>query len=251
MHVTLLGTGTSYPDPNRVQSGVLVEIGELKLIFDTGSGTLHRLTQTGIDLTQLSAVFFTHFHIDHCADFLPLYQTLWMQEYDDTLQVYGSADIHDWLRGINEVSFPYLLDRISTNITELAPHDQIEFENVEVEACPTCHSDQDSRAFKIATKYASLVYTGDTSVCHEVIKMAKGVDVLIHECNWLDGDHPEGVHTSPHELNAVVSETKPDKVILVHVSPPVVEKKDSVIEIVGESNLSEIIMGEDSLQIDL
>ncbi|MBS3794529.1 MAG: MBL fold metallo-hydrolase [Candidatus Thorarchaeota archaeon] len=251
MHVTVLGTGTSYPDPDRVQSGVLVESGDFKILLDVGSGILHRLTQTKIDLTDLSAVFFTHFHIDHCSDFLPLYQTLWLEEYQETLEIYGSADIHEWLKGINEVSFPYLLDRISTEVNELAEHDKVDFGEVKVEAHPTCHSDQDSRAFKVTNEDASLVYTGDTSVCEEVIEMAKDVDVLIHECNWLDGDHREGVHTSPSELNKVVSDAGPVKVILVHVSPPVVREQDSVVEIVGRSNSAEVVIGEDLVEINL
>lgn len=251
MHVTLLGTGTSFPDPERVQSGVLLETEDFTFLLDNGSGTLHRLTQTEIELTDLSAVLFTHFHVDHCSDFLPLYQTLWLQEYDKTLEVYGSADIHDWLKGINEVSFPYLLDRISTKVIELAEHDRLDFGGVTIEAHPTCHSDQDSRAFKVEADGASLVYTGDTSACEEVIKMAKDVDVLIHECNWLDGDHREGVHTTPSDLNQVVSEAQPEKVILVHVSPPVVRERDSVVEIVGKSNNAEVIMGEDLLEIQL
>ncbi|MHA2360284.1 MAG: MBL fold metallo-hydrolase, partial [Candidatus Thorarchaeota archaeon] len=105
MKVTLLGTGTSYPDPDRVQAGILVETGITKVLFDVGSGTLHRLTQLEFDLTTLDAVFLSHFHIDHVSDFLTLCQSLWLSGYERTFQLYAPPMVKDWSRGVHDVAF--------------------------------------------------------------------------------------------------------------------------------------------------
>jgi ribonuclease BN (tRNA processing enzyme) len=81
--------------------------------------------------------------------------------------------------------------------------------------------------------------------------LAKGTDVLIHECNWLDGPHPEGVHTSPSELARIAEEINPSKVILTHVAPEVVAKRDKVIEIVSRRTDAEVIVGEDLMTVAL
>ena len=46
--VTLLGTGTPIPDPDRFGPSTLVEAGNQKLLFDAGRGATIRLRQIGV-----------------------------------------------------------------------------------------------------------------------------------------------------------------------------------------------------------
>ena len=46
--VTLLGTGTPIPDPNRFGPSTLVEAGNKKLLFDAGRGVPIRVRQLGL-----------------------------------------------------------------------------------------------------------------------------------------------------------------------------------------------------------
>ncbi|MGY5859256.1 MAG: hypothetical protein RTU63_07795, partial [Candidatus Thorarchaeota archaeon] len=73
----------------------------------------------------------------------------------------------------------------------------------------------------------------------------------IHECNWLDGPNPEGVHTTPSQLAEIVEEVTPKKVILTHVSPDVVSEKKKVLEIVSRRTNAEVLMGEDLLTFEV
>jgi ribonuclease BN (tRNA processing enzyme) len=251
MKVTLLGTGTSFVDPYRVQSGILLEVANQKMLFDVGSGVLHRITQSGIDITSIDCIFISHFHIDHCSDFPTLYQSLWMSGYNRPLRVFAPPAIKEWMRGIFEISLPYLQGKLEIEITELGTMETIDVGGVAITAQSTPHSTMDSRAFKIEFEGKSIVYTSDTSPCQEIIQLAKGVDILIHECNWLDGDHPDNVHTSPSELNEIVKQTGAKKVVLVHLGPDVVSEKEKVLEIISNGTEAEIIMGEDLLEINL
>jgi len=45
MRVTLLGTGTPFPNAERFGSAILIEVPGKKLLFDCGRGVVIRLTQ--------------------------------------------------------------------------------------------------------------------------------------------------------------------------------------------------------------
>ncbi|MFW9786990.1 MAG: MBL fold metallo-hydrolase [Candidatus Thorarchaeota archaeon] len=246
-----MGTGTSVPDPNRVQSGILVEDGNNRILLDIGSGVLHRLTQLEIDIKTLNAVFISHFHIDHCSDFLPLYQSLWLSGYDKTLKLFAPPTVREWSRGVNDIAFKYLRDKIGIETTALQENQVIPIGNLTIVSSPTLHSKYDTRAFKVEYNGKSLTFSSDTSPCREVIDLAKGTDVLVHECNWLDGPHPEGVHTSPSELANIVEEADPSKLVMTHVSPEVVAKKNKVIDIISRRTNAEVVMGEDMMVLEL
>lgn len=250
MKATLLGTGTSYPDPKRVQAGILVETGRTKVLFDVGSGTLHRLTQLEFDLTTLDAVFLSHFHIDHVSDFLALCQSLWLSGYDRALNLYAPPMVKEWSRGVNEIAFKYLREKLVIETTVLREDQVVHHGDLVVTNTTTLHGSMDTRAFKIEHDGKSLVISSDTAPCREVIELAKGCDILVHECNWLDGPHPEGVHTSPSELARVVEEASPGKLVLTHVSPEIVAEKEKVIEIVKRRTDAEVIFGEDLMVLN-
>ncbi|MHA1484357.1 MAG: MBL fold metallo-hydrolase [Candidatus Thorarchaeota archaeon] len=251
MRVTLLGSGTSLPDPDRVQSGILVEAGNQTILFDIGSGTLHRLTQTQVDVTSIDAVFITHFHIDHCSDFVPLCQTLWLSGYQKTLKLFGPSAMREWARGVLEVAFPYLRGKIRIELMELEERETVYLGPVAISTSITIHGSMDTRAYKIEHEGKSVVYTGDTGPCRDVIELAKGADLLIHELNWMDGKHPEGVHTSPSELMSIVEETYPHKVVLTHLSPDVITNRKSILATIGRRSNAEVIIGEDLMVLDV
>ncbi|TFG12743.1 MBL fold metallo-hydrolase [Candidatus Thorarchaeota archaeon] len=251
MKVTLLGTGTSYPDPERVQSGILVEIEDKPILLDVGSGILHRLLQVVDDVTKIQHVFLSHFHIDHCSDFVTLCQTLWLSGLRDQVNIYGPPVMDQWWEGVFDTAFPYLKGRFPIVRHKLSKHDQVKINEASVRCVPSCHGDMDSRAYRIDWKGKSVVYSSDTAPCDEIADFAKGVDLLIHECNWLDGEHEKRVHTSPTELAAIVAHAEPLKVALVHLSPSVVGVAESVLSIVKGTSDTEVMLGHDLMEIDV
>ncbi len=251
MRLILLGTGTSLPDPDRVQSGVLIEMDGRPILFDIGSGVLHRLTQLNIDLTRIQDIFLTHFHIDHSSDFLTLLQTVWLLHGTHEFRIYGPPPIDEWYRGLITTAYPYLQNKVKIAQQVLAESDSVHLGQCVITTCPTIHGSMPSRAYRIECADQSIVYSGDTAPCDVLIELARGTDILIHECNWLDGDHPPHAHTSPSELRAIVESCHPKKVILTHVAPEVVENGIEVVSTVKGHSDSEVILGEDLMQITL
>jgi ribonuclease Z len=62
--VTLLGTGTPIPRPDRFGPSTLVEAGDQKLLIDAGRGTTIRLFQLGVPMGRIDALLLTHYHSD-------------------------------------------------------------------------------------------------------------------------------------------------------------------------------------------
>ena len=93
MRIRLLGTGTPTPSLKRMSSGYLVETGARKILFDFGPGAYHRLLEAGVKPVQVTDIFFTHLHYDHCLDYIRLLMTRWDQGAGKIpeLNVYGPA----------------------------------------------------------------------------------------------------------------------------------------------------------------
>ena len=91
MKITLLGTGTPTPSLKRMSSGYMVEVGDDIILFDQGPGTYHRMMEAGVNAVDVSHVFFSHLHYDHCLDYARLLMTRWDQSDGrlPELKVYG------------------------------------------------------------------------------------------------------------------------------------------------------------------
>lgn len=89
MEITLVGTGSPVPLPERGGTSIVVEIdGELVLI-DCGPKTIYGLMDTGVDLGRIETLFFTHHHIDHDASFFHFVFTTWTEGGRESLDIYG------------------------------------------------------------------------------------------------------------------------------------------------------------------
>ena len=86
MTVTITGSqGGPQAYKGQAGPGTLVTYGDdadncsaVRLQFDTGRGTLLRLSQVNVLSSQLNAVFFTHMHNDHSEGFSDLLMHRWM-----------------------------------------------------------------------------------------------------------------------------------------------------------------------------
>ena len=60
--VTILGTGTIIPTPEREATSLVVACGGEPYLFDCGPGTLDALEGAGLSFRELKHVFLTHYH---------------------------------------------------------------------------------------------------------------------------------------------------------------------------------------------
>ncbi|WP_321431138.1 MBL fold metallo-hydrolase [uncultured Methanolobus sp.] len=208
MEITFLGTGTGIPQDSRVQSGVLLDTGVNLLLFDCGCGVLGRIYQSRHDHKAIDAIVLTHLHLDHVGDVLALIKANWLVGKTD-MRIYGPQGTQEWFEKTLDV-YDYLRDRFTVDITELSPGDEFVPKGTEgdcnctLSCAKTVHT-ENSLAYRIESSGKTVVYTGDTEPCEEVMELAEGADVLIHECSFPLG-FPMTNHTTPDMLTLMMEE---------------------------------------------
>jgi ribonuclease Z len=94
MRVTLLGTGTPFPSPERFGSAILVEVAGKKLLFDCGRGVVIRLTQARVNPKDIDGLFLTHLHSDHVVGIPDLLLSGWFLGRDRPFAIWGPPGSH-------------------------------------------------------------------------------------------------------------------------------------------------------------
>ena len=88
--ITLLGTGSPLPDPNRAGPATLIQGGGENYLVDAGRAVVMRLMGAMVPPGQLTGVLLTHLHSDHFTDLNDIITTHWIGTFEPTpLKIVG------------------------------------------------------------------------------------------------------------------------------------------------------------------
>lgn len=224
MNVTILGSGTCVPSLKRSSCSVLIDIDGIKLLMDSGAGTIRRLLEVQTSIFDISYIFYSHFHPDHSGELVSfLFSTKYPEETKRTvpltiLAAKGFKDFYNRLKtayGRWIELPPHLL-----NIIELdnKTQDLQRFNNFIVASIPVEHNEE-SLAWKITDKRGrSVVYSGDTDYSENLVELSKNADLLICESAMPDNLKVKG-HLTPVLAGEIASRAHVKKLILTHFYP--------------------------------
>jgi ribonuclease BN (tRNA processing enzyme) len=255
MKITFLGTGTGIPQDSRVQSGVLLDTEKNLLLFDCGCGVLGRIYESRHDHKEIDAIILTHLHLDHVGDVLALIKANWLVGKTD-MRIYGPQGTQEWFEKTLDV-YDYLRDRFTVDITELSPGDEFVPEGTEskcncnIRCAKTVHT-ENSLAYRIQSKNKTVVYTGDTEPCKEVMELAEGADVLIHECSFPLG-FPMTNHTTPDMLTLMMEEhpLTAGRLYLTHLYPQMQGHYREATGHIKKYYKSEVVIAKDLMVVEV
>jgi ribonuclease BN (tRNA processing enzyme) len=246
MQVTFLGTGSALPIPGRVQTGILLERGQQRLLIDCGSGVLNRLSDTEAGHEGVSTVLLSHHHLDHVADLLPLMKARWLAG-QDAIEIVGPSGTTALIDGLLDVH-EYMQDRIDIAVREITPG-TVEVGGFTVDAIETRHSMQ-CHAYRVAGPEDDFTFSGDSEAFGELAAFADGSTVLAHDCSFPDGAESPN-HPTPSQLGHVLAGTDIGRVYLTHLYPDTVGAHREMVESVRQSFDGAVAVAEDGLQIHL
>lgn len=224
MKITIIGSGTCVPSLKRSSCSVLIEISQDLLLFDSGAGTMRRLLEVGVSINQLSHIFYSHLHPDHTGELIPfLFATKYPEAHRrrkpfTIVAARGFVDFYERLKGAYGKWIE--LDPGLLNISELdtTGRDHLDCAQFDVDSLPMDHTDM-SLAYRITgSNGKSVVYSGDTDVCDNLVTLAKGVDVLICEAALPDKMKVEG-HLTPSLAGRIAAQAGVKKLVLTHFYP--------------------------------
>ncbi len=191
MKITLLGTGSPIPDPNRAGPSTLVQTGGATLLADCGRGVLLRLTGAGLLPPMLTAVLITHLHSDHLSDLNDVITTHWvMSPEPTTLTIYGPPRLQEVVDGLLAMLGPDIEYRLAHHadlneppkieVIEVAPGDELSIGSAAVKVGATDHRPvEPTVAFRIEDDGRSVVLGGDGVPCDSLDALCQGADAYV------------------------------------------------------------------------
>jgi ribonuclease Z len=196
--VTLLGTGTPIPSPDRFGPSTLVEAGDQKLLIDAGRGAAIRLAQLGVPLGRIDALLLTHYHSDHTSGIPDVWLTGWLESHFGTrcspFRVVGPPGAKELMANLERAYAADIKIRIADEklppigivvaVDEFATDGPVYQKNgVRVIAFEVDHGNVIKPAYGYRIEYdgRAVVLSGDTRLNENVVRYATGADLLIHE----------------------------------------------------------------------
>jgi ribonuclease Z len=268
IRVTLLGTGALVPSIERFGPAILVEAGRSVLLFDCGRGAAQRLSQAGIALSDVDAVFISHLHSDHIVGFPDLWLTGFARGRPEPLLVYGPAGTVAMARHLEEAFSADIASRIGAvaQAAAIDAHDIAENVVYQTEELVVTAFIVDHGPIKPAYGYRidyqgrrSVVLSGDTRYSENLIRNARGVHLLVHEVAAADPELVRtssmvrgilDIHTTPEDAARVFREARPYLAVYSHIVMLGV-KEDEIMRRTHEGYRGAVQMGKDLMVIEI
>lgn len=243
MEVRILGSGTCDPSPERRCSGYVLNTQGKTFLIDAGPGTYEQLCRYGIDLGSIDEIFISHFHVDHVND-LPA--ILFSRKHykspqpKKNLVIHGPEGFRESLEGLMNAYGKQLMtgeyqieimehkegDYRTGGITvrtlpmeHLLPTIAYRFDyEIETSAMEEETATEEEEIPEKRKPVRSLTYSGDTSPCENIVKLAEDTDCLLMEATTSDEALKEG-HSTTSQAATVARQAKAKSLVLTHISP--------------------------------
>jgi len=219
VRLTVVGSGTSQPQPETPASGLLVESDKTAVLVDCGQGTIRELF--GIrDPRDLNAIVIGHMHADHYIDLVSLrYLLPWEGVAGTHLPVLlppgGKDRLNALATAISER--PHFFDD-AYSVIEYDPAHRLHVGDLRIDFIPGRHYVPAWGCQITDATGARIAISGDTGPNEEFVTAAKGADLVVAEATLVSAefDDPRRGHLTPEEALDMADRAGAGKVVLVH-----------------------------------
>jgi ribonuclease Z len=278
MYAILLGTGFPRPDAERAGPSTAIIVGEKVFLVDAGRGVMQRIAGASIKPANIQAVFLTHLHSDHIDGLPDVFHSTWQFGRSTPFQLYGPEGSQDVVGGMMKF---YAADiHIRRDLTEklsaagatvethiLKEGVVYQEDSVRVTAFLVDHFPVvPAFGFRFDTANGSIVISGDTHPNDNLVRFAKGADVLIHEAylqkpeaeisapkdTAAEGEWFTRYHSTAAEAGEDAARAGVKILVLTHLIPHRPGDSDAIFrDESAKSFHGKIIVGHDLMRIDL
>ena len=189
--ITLLGTGTPIPDPNRAGPATLIRGAGTTVLVDCGRGAVMRLAGAGVMPPMLDALLITHLHSDHITDLNDVITTHWVLTMQPTtLRIYGPPGIREVVDAIMaslrfDIGYRLAHHEDLTwepqlEVTEFVPGTARTVGATTVIVAETLHFPvEPTIGFRFEQGGAAVVLAGDSIPCEGLDSLCAGADAYV------------------------------------------------------------------------
>lgn len=221
MRIQFLGTGGYHPNDRRHTACVMLP--DLGVIFDAGTSFFRVPERLRTDSVQ---IFISHAHLDHIVG-LTYFLVPLLQGQVRRARVYANERTQEAIRRhlFDERVFPVWPEYEYLDVASPAP---LEVPGGAVTHHPLLSHPGSSTAFRLDIRgdarhaARSLAYVTDTMVDGTYTEFIRGVDLLIHECNFNDAmaqwcERTGHSHTT--QVARLARDADVGRLMLIHVDP--------------------------------
>jgi ribonuclease BN (tRNA processing enzyme) len=245
--VKLQMLGTRGPEllDGQASTGYLIWLdNKARVIIDAGPGSLQRFKQSKADFKDVDMMLFTHFHVDHSADFSSYIKGAFFTDRKKDLDVFGptgtkfTASAKQFVErsiGSKNGLYPYLgaflapdqpslykinVTNIPWSFSDLSIKKLLDKDGIKVTTVSTHHGPFPSQAYRVDLAGCSISFSGDMSGrLGEMPTLAKDTDI------WVAHNAvPEGatgvaanLHMTPTMIGKIAKQANVKKLLLTHL----------------------------------
>lgn len=270
-YLQVLGSGGPEIDDGRSSTSYLLWVdGKARVLIDAGSGSAWRFEQSGAKMEDLTAMLFTHLHVDHSAD-LPIYvKSAFFTDLDHDIDLYGPAggerladflEFIDSLFGAETGAYRYLnapFNPESHSPYHFVPHrvpltfgktiPVKDYGDIRISAAAVAHGFLPALAWRIDVGDKSVTISGDMNgQTEQLIQLAMNTDLLVAHAAINEQTRGAGqfLHMKPSRIGEIAAQTETNRVVLSHFMNRSLNREGEISEQIGRNYSGELGFAED------
>jgi len=214
--VIILGSSNAIASLDNENTHMVV-MGEKRIVMiDCVNNPIHRLSQVGIDFMNVTDLILTHFHPDHVSGVPLLLMDMWLRGRKELINIYGlhyTLDRMEKLMGMYSwESWPNFFPVAFHRLPSSEHNELMNCAEFKITSSPVRHLIPTiGLRFEFKHSQKSLAYSCDTEPCIEVIRLAQGADILIHEATGASMGH-----SSAMQAGQIAAKAEVNKLYLIH-----------------------------------
>lgn len=211
----ILGTAAAVPDERHDNTHMLLLGEERRVLVDCASNPVIRLRQIGIEPKSITDIVMTHFHPDHVSGVPLLIMNMWLMQRQRQLNLYGlghtvrlmeqllqAFDWEEWQE------FPVEIKRLPQKNLTLV----MESSDFRILCTPVKHFVPTiGLRIEFPRSGKVIAYTSDTAPTANVVWLAQGADILLHEASGASAGH-----SSAAQAGEMAQQAKVKDLCLIH-----------------------------------
>jgi ribonuclease BN (tRNA processing enzyme) len=269
-----VGTGSPRYNEQRSRPANLISYQGQKILVDMGLGTERRLQQLSLNPGDIDAMLFTHHHVDHNGEFTHLLiQSLVRNGVKTVFGPSGTQRLTEFLLDFYDEDLRYRLSKhpkkqqrtASVASRDLSDSEEFDLIGLNVKTAKVNHSIE-TLAYRFNSPSGSVVISGDLTYSDSLVKLAKGVDVLIVDSGALRAagtkrkktakknsrSKKNRTHTPAHaqldEVAAMAQKANVKTLVLSHIGVPNIDEA-KIRALVKTHFQGKIVIARDNLQL--
>ena len=247
--VIILGSSNAIPTTDHENTHMVIVGEERTVLVDCVSNPILRLQRANVDFNDLTDVIVTHFHPDHVSGLPLLLMDMWLMGRRKPINIYGLHHTLDRVEALMTAYgwaewpdfFPVAFHRLPAQEMTTV----IDSRDFHVYSSPVRHLlPTIGLRFEFNSTHKSMAYSCDTEPCAQVIQLAAGVDVLIHESAGASRGH-----SSAGQAGEVARQAEAGRLLLIHYPTGKFASGDPIAE-AHQRFPGDVTMAEDFMALD-